>query len=138
METIRTSGPRETEQAGAELAGDLSPGDVVLLSGGVGCGKTVFVRGACRALGVHGPVTSPTYTIGQRYDGPVPVSHIDLYRLESIDSEEPGVLDAYLDDGTIAFVEWPGDAEPELREITARVELVHSGGDAREIRIDRG
>ena len=60
-----SNSPQDTEAAGAELAGRLTRGDVVLVSGELGSGKTTFVRGACRALGVEGPVTSPTFTIGQ-------------------------------------------------------------------------
>src|ERR671915_501387 len=79
-----THGPGETEAAGAELARRLGPGDVVLVSGDLGSGKTTFVRGACRALGVEAPVTSPTFVIGQVYAGAVEVAHLDLYRLDSL------------------------------------------------------
>ena len=72
----------ETEALGARIAAGLEPGDVVVVSGDLGAGKTTLIRGACRALGVEEPVTSPTFTIGQRYrGGGVPVSHLDLYRL---------------------------------------------------------
>lgn len=138
MEPIRTSGPRETEAAAAELAERLEPGDVVVLSGSVGAGKTVFVRGACQALGVTESVTSPTYTIGNRYEGEVPVGHIDLYRLGSLESEEPGLLDPYLGEELITFIEWPKDSEPELERVTARVEISHAGGDERELAISDG
>ncbi len=93
------------------------PGDVVAVSGELGAGKTTFVRGAGRALGVTGPVSSPTFTIGHRYDAPVPVAHLDLYRIAGLDPEEWGDLEPYFD-GTIAFVEWPehgGDWLPRLR-----------------------
>src|SRR3954469_20111831 len=77
-----TAGPGATERAGAELAARPGPGDVVLVSGELGAGKTTFVRGALRALGVRGPVTSPTFVVGHSYDGAAgPVSHLDLYRL---------------------------------------------------------
>ncbi|MGI8728153.1 MAG: tRNA (adenosine(37)-N6)-threonylcarbamoyltransferase complex ATPase subunit type 1 TsaE [Solirubrobacterales bacterium] len=137
MESIRTAGPRETEEAAARFAETLEAGDVVLLSGEVGAGKTVFVRGACQALGVTDAVTSPTYTIGQRYEADIPVGHVDLYRLAAMESEEPGLLDPYFGDDVICFVEWPKDAESGLERITARVELVHAGGDEREIHIER-
>lgn len=127
----------ETERLGAELAAELQPGEVVLVTGELGSGKTTFVRGACRALGVRVPVTSPTFTVGQRYpaSGPVAsVSHLDLYRIESLDDEDPDILADYLGPETIAFVEWPEVAEPELGELataTRRVELEHGGGDLR-------
>ena len=127
----------ETEQLGAELAAELQPGEVVLVAGELGSGKTTFVRGACRALGVTVPVTSPTFTVGQRYpaSGTVAsVSHLDLYRIESLDGEDPDILADYLGPQTIAFVEWPEVAESELGELAAatrRVELEHGGGDLR-------
>ena len=83
----------ETERLGAELARTLRPGDIVLVSGELGSGKTTFVRGACRALGVGGPVTSPTFTIGHLYDGDVEIAHLDLYRLDEID---PSILEDYV------------------------------------------
>src|SRR2546421_7611862 len=75
---ISTMSAAETEALGAGLAASLQPGDVVLVSGELGAGKTTFVRGACRALGVQALVTSPTFTIGQRYPGSPPVTHLDL------------------------------------------------------------
>ena len=88
---------------------------MVVVSGEVGAGKTTLIRGACRALGIEGPVTSPTFTIGHRYEGGrLPVSHLDLYRLDGLEGEEPALLDDYLDPGSVAFVEWPAVAEPQL------------------------
>jgi tRNA threonylcarbamoyladenosine biosynthesis protein TsaE len=123
---------------GAELAGTLSPGDVVLVEGELGSGKTTFVRGACRALGVTSPVTSPTFTIGQRYMGRVPVSHIDLFRLGELAAEDPGLLEDYLVSDAIAFVEWPSGIERELGtgvRIARRVTLAHAGGDMRIVEL---
>ncbi len=131
----------ETEALGGRLASELSPGDVVLVEGELGAGKTTFVRGACRHLGVTGPVTSPTVTIGQRYaaNGTVPVvAHLDLYRLSSLADEDPDLLADYLGPDTIAFVEWPGAGERELAElghVAARVHLDHAGGDRRAIEV---
>src|SRR5207302_1059090 len=76
---IESRSPAETEEIAARLAADLRPGDVVTVSGELGSGKTTFVRGACRALGVEGPITSPTFTVGHRYRGRVDVSHLDLF-----------------------------------------------------------
>jgi tRNA threonylcarbamoyladenosine biosynthesis protein TsaE len=126
----------ETEAAGAELAGGLKPGDVVLVQGEMGSGKTTFVRGAARALGVSGPITSPTFVIGHRYDGRVPVAHLDLHRLSTLAGEDPGLLDDYVDAATIAFVEWPEVAESEL-DAVVRVRLEHLGGDRRRIEVER-
>src|SRR3954465_9473792 len=99
--------PAETEEVGARIAAGLRPGDVVLVSGELGAGKTTLIRGACRALGVTQPVTSPTFTIGHRHRGRLPFSPLDLYRLEGLEGEEPGLLDDYLTDDVVAFVEWP-------------------------------
>jgi tRNA threonylcarbamoyladenosine biosynthesis protein TsaE len=133
----RTSSPAETEALGARIGAGLRPGDVVLVSGELGSGKTTLIRGACRELGVTEPVTSPTFTIGHRYRGRVPVSHLDLYRLEGLEDEDPGLLDDYLTEDAVAFVEWPGVAEPQLERIALRVELSHHGGDGRLIDVRR-
>jgi tRNA threonylcarbamoyladenosine biosynthesis protein TsaE len=130
-----TSSPEQTEAIGARLAERLGPGDVVVVSGEVGTGKTTLIRGALRALGVTGPVTSPTFTIGRRYRGRLPVSHLDLYRLESLEGEEPALLDDYLTDDAVAFIEWPAAAEPLLHAPARRVRLEHAGGDSRRIEI---
>jgi tRNA threonylcarbamoyladenosine biosynthesis protein TsaE len=126
----------QTEAAGAQLAAGLRPGDVVLVQGEMGAGKTTFVRGAARALGVAGPITSPTFTLGNRYDGDVPIAHLDLHRLSTLAREDPGLLDDYVDAATIAFVEWPEVAESEL-DAAVRVRLEHMGGDRRRIEVQR-
>ncbi len=97
-------------------------GDVVAISGELGAGKTTFVRGAARALGVTGPVSSPTFTIGHRYEADVPIAHLDLYRVDGLDPEEWGDLEPYFD-GTIAFVEWPEHGGRWLPEARAVVTL---------------
>lgn len=131
---LTTTGPSETEAQGAALAETLRPGDVVLVQGELGAGKTTFVRGACRALGVTVPVTSPTFTIGQRYPGRVPVAHLDLFRIANLDAEDPALLDDYLGPDTISFVEWPEAALGELDGLVARrIQIEHAGGDLRTL-----
>src|ERR687893_307979 len=132
---VDSSSPEETEAAAAELAGGLRPGDLVLVTGELGSGKTTFVRGACRALGVADLVTSPTFTIGQVYAGPPDVAHLDLYRLGSLAGEDPALLDDYLTPERIAFVEWPGVALGSLPRVKARVTIEHLGADRRVIAI---
>jgi tRNA threonylcarbamoyladenosine biosynthesis protein TsaE len=132
-----SSSPEQTEAAGAQLAAGLRAGDVVLVSGELGTGKTTFVRGACRALGVADPVTSPSFTIGHLYRGDAPVAHVDLFRLESLAGEDPGLLEEYLSPDAIAFIEWPGAAGPEIdpERIALRVRLEHLGGDRRRVTV---
>ena len=133
---MRTHDADATERAGAELAARLRPGDVVLVSGELGAGKTTFVRGALRALGVQGPVTSPTFVVGVAYEGAGgPLAHLDLYRLAGMGGEDPGLLDPFFAPDTIAFVEWPERAPgawPQER-VVRHVRLEHAGGDARRI-----
>src|SRR2546430_10900093 len=102
-------------------------------------GKTTFVRGACRALGIDAVVTSPTFTIGQRYPGGVPVTHLDLFRVSDLADEDPDLLADYIGSDAIAFVEWPRGEEraiAELARIAARVRIEHAGGDRRIVRIE--
>jgi tRNA threonylcarbamoyladenosine biosynthesis protein TsaE len=132
-------GSAETEQLGAELALRLEAGDVVLIEGELGAGKTTFVRGACRALGVTAIVSSPTFTIGQLYPGPVTVAHVDLYRIVDLAAEDPDLLGDYLRADTIAFVEWPqraGDLHAEIAGSCTRVRIEHAGPDSRTIEIE--
>jgi tRNA threonylcarbamoyladenosine biosynthesis protein TsaE len=134
----RTTSAEQTEALGAALAVDLRPGDVVLVAGDLGAGKTTFVRGAARVLGVDEPVTSPTFTIGARYHGRVPVAHLDLFRLGGdLEGEDPGLLEDYLTPDAVVFVEWPDAAAPELEgRRLRRVRLAHAGGDHRTVEID--
>ena len=131
---LESSSPEETEAAAARLAADLRPGDVVTVSGELGAGKTTFVRGACRALGVTQKVTSPTFTIGHRYEGRVHVSHLDLYRFANVSHAEWGDLEPYFDDA-IAFVEWPEAGAGVLPAPRARVVLRHDAPERRSITI---
>ncbi len=130
-----TRSPAETEALGERLGAQLAPGDVVLVSGEVGAGKTTLIRGACRALGVTDRVTSPTFTIGQRYAGRVPVSHLDLYRLEDVGAEDPALFDDYIEPDSVVLIEWPGVGEPEIGRVSHRVEIRHAGGDLRQVLI---
>jgi tRNA threonylcarbamoyladenosine biosynthesis protein TsaE len=137
VERIESSSAAETEALGARVAARLEAGDVVVISGEVGAGKTTLIRGACRALGVAGPITSPTFTIGQRYSGGrLPVSHLDLYRLESLDGEDPALLDDYLGPDGVAFVEWPAAGAGRLGRPALEIRLEHVGGERRRIEIE--
>ena len=135
-------GPEETGRAGRELAALLEAGDLVLVSGEVGAGKSTLIRAAMRELGVTGAIPSPTFTIGRLYEGdsqPVPVAHLDLYRLGGLESEDPGLLAEYFGSDRISFVEWPGGADAELTEMATRVVRVaieHVDPEQRRIRFD--
>jgi len=126
---LETASAAATEALAGTLAERLEPGDVVTVSGELGSGKTTFVRGACRALGVSGHVTSPTFTIGHLYDGDVEIAHLDLYRLSEID---PAILEDYVTPERITFVEWPA----ALEGATHRVNLEHAGDDRRTIEVE--
>lgn len=141
VSVVETNDPQETEALGATLAAGLKDGDVVLVRGELGSGKTTFVRGAARALGVTDPVTSPTFSIGHRYKATntLTVSHLDLYRLAGgLQAEDPALLDDYLGPGRIAFVEWPVSDSVELAGARVRVTLTHEGTDRRRIEVDEG
>jgi len=137
MEQLVSTSAAETEALGARVAARLAAGDVVVISGDVGAGKTTLIRGACRALGIEEPVTSPTFTIGQRYGGGrLPVSHLDLYRLQSLEGEDPALLDDYLGSDGVAFVEWPAVGVERLGRPALEIRLEHAGGEQRAIEID--
>ncbi len=138
-EVVESGSAEETEALGGRIAERLRPGDLVLLSGDLGAGKTTLIRGACRALGVTGAVTSPTFTIGQRYGGGrLPVSHLDLYRLADLEGEDPALLDDYLGPDGVAFVEWPGAGADRLGRPAVVVRLAHEDEQQRRIEVDWG
>jgi tRNA threonylcarbamoyladenosine biosynthesis protein TsaE len=132
---VLSASAEATETLAARLAEQLREGDVVHVSGELGSGKTTFVRGACRALGVDQPVTSPTFTIGHRYHGRVDVSHLDLFRFTGVSAAEWGDLEPYFDDA-IAFVEWPEAGEGTLPAPRVRVRLEHVDETHRRVRFD--
>jgi tRNA threonylcarbamoyladenosine biosynthesis protein TsaE len=131
---VASASADETEAIAAQLAVRLAVSDLITLSGELGSGKTTFVRGSCRALGISSPITSPTFTIGHRYAGPVEVSHLDLYRFVAVSAAEWGDLEPYFD-GAIVFVEWPEAGEGTLPSARVSVSLEHAGGDLRRIEL---
>jgi tRNA threonylcarbamoyladenosine biosynthesis protein TsaE len=126
MVELESSSPEETERIAAAVAGRLAAGDVVTVAGELGAGKTTFIRGAARALGIEGPVTSPTYVIGHRYAGEPDVSHLDLYRYDGMSDAEWGDLERYFE-RAVVFVEWPEAGEGFLPTARVRVRLRHHG-----------
>jgi tRNA threonylcarbamoyladenosine biosynthesis protein TsaE len=128
------------EELASRVAQVLSPGDVVVLSGEVGTGKSTFVRAAARSLGVTERVTSPTYQLARNYEGHkdgrrVVVNHMDLYRLEGIEDRDVLELDDYLEPDAVTFIEW---ADPALGVIEnpSIVRIYHESPITRRIRLE--
>lgn len=138
-ETVISRSPAETEETGRKLARRLRPGDVVAMTGGLGMGKTQFIRGVARGAGYKGPVTSPTFTLVHEYPGPVPVYHFDMYRISNWDElESTGFFD-YLGAGGICAVEWSENIWEALPPDAWVVQIARGGDEhSRIITIDRG
>ena len=134
----RTTAPHETHALAARVAGVARPGDLVVLVGGLGSGKTCFVQGFARAMGVDDPVTSPTFALVHNYEGRVPIVHADLYRLVS----EHEVLDLGIDealaDGAIALVEWGDIASGVLAKDRLTIKITDIDETTREFRFEGG
>lgn len=123
MITITSRSPQDTERAGRELAAALKPGDTVAFFGGLGMGKTQFIRGLAAGLGVKGSVSSPTYALVHEYDGPVPLFHFDMYRVGDFDDlYSTGFFD-YLERGGVCAIEWSENIEEVLPDSAVRVEI---------------
>jgi tRNA threonylcarbamoyladenosine biosynthesis protein TsaE len=139
MQTFHSTSEEQTLAIAAEFAATLKIGDAVALHGPLGAGKTLFSRGVARALGYHGPVSSPSYALVHEYAGQVPVYHMDLYRLAlGSDWEEIG-LNHYLDGRGICLVEWPERLPSGWSPFTHAVTLEladEEGENARRIRIE--
>ncbi|MGD0982249.1 MAG: tRNA (adenosine(37)-N6)-threonylcarbamoyltransferase complex ATPase subunit type 1 TsaE [Acidimicrobiales bacterium] len=110
--TVSTAGAAGTRAIGAGIAPFLGAGDVVLLVGSLGAGKTTFVQGLVAALGGHEPVTSPTFTLAHKYRTAPPVTHVDLWRLAHLQEVVDLALEEELDEGGVVVVEWGEAAEP--------------------------
>src|SRR5437016_12167294 len=128
-----TSSPAETEEAGRRVGERLRRGDVVLLTGALGAGKTTFVRGVAHGTGSESPVASPTFQLVRVYPGRLQLAHIDLYRVEAGGQLADLGLDELLDQGAVV-VEW-GD-RLEAAE-AALLSIEHLGGDRRRLRVER-
>jgi len=129
----KTSSPAETEEAGERLGERLISGDVVLLTGELGAGKTTFVRGVARGTGSHSPVASPTFQLVRVYPGRLQLAHVDLYRVENSSELRDLGLEELAGQGAVV-VEWGERLEVDD---AALVEIEHLGGDRRLIRTIR-
>ncbi|MEV4422551.1 tRNA (adenosine(37)-N6)-threonylcarbamoyltransferase complex ATPase subunit type 1 TsaE [Patulibacter sp. NPDC049589] len=132
---LRTASATETEALGAAIATRLRAGDVVLLRGELGAGKTTLVRGAAAALGAGVRVTSPTFALAHRYDGDgVRVAHLDLYRLAGLGEDDEDLIAEELAGDVVAFVEWPAPAVDLIADrVVLEVALDHAGADERDV-----
>jgi len=133
---LATTSPEETDAAGQRLGATLGPGDVVALSGELGAGKTVFVQGLVRALGVTTGATSPTFVLVNEYRGRLPVHHVDAYRTASLAELLDLGLDEMMDGEGVTVIEWAERLEPLLPARTVRVRIAGVGDEPREITID--
>ena len=134
--TVVTRSEAETSAVGRDLARSLAAGSVVLLSGDLGAGKTAFVRGLAIGLDIDpDTVSSPTFTLIQEYrGGRLPLHHVDLYRLRSIEVDDLG-LDELTLEGGVTAIEWP-DRLPRAFPSAVRVHIDHGDGDVRTIQIE--
>ncbi len=138
MPATTSRSPEETAALARELAAQLAPGDLLLLEGDLGAGKTTFARALCQALGVDGPVTSPTFGVAHRYDIPGGlIAHLDLHRLGELGAFDRDLVDDELDAAQIGLVEWPSGAPGLEDRATWRVRLTHEGPQERGIEITR-
>ena len=129
---IITHNVKETEAAGAEFAAQLAPGTVVAMYGDLGAGKTAFVRGMTRGLGIDFPVSSPTFNVVNEYPGRVPLFHFDMYRLGSADELFDIGWDDYLERGGVCAVEWSENVEDAFEPGTLKVTITKLGESDRE------
>ena len=133
---IYTNSESETEKAGENLAEMLEPGDVVAFYGDLGAGKTAFIRGLARGLGVNARVSSPTFTIVNVYPGPVPLFHFDMYRLSGPDELFEIGWEDYLERGGVCAVEWSENVDEAFYGDVIKIEISKTGDTGRRIQID--
>lgn len=131
-----TRSPEETEAVGARLAGSLTGGQVVALFGGLGMGKTAFVRGMAAGLGLRGPVSSPTFALVHEYGGQPPLVHFDMYRVSGWDDLYTTGFFDYIDAGCILAVEWSEHIEAALPEDALRVRFTRLSETERRIEME--
>ncbi len=133
---MRTHSPAETRQLGEKLAHALRPGDVLLLYGDLGAGKSEFTRGIARGLGISGPIASPSFVILNVYDsGRLPLYHFDWYRLHGAEELFEMGMDEYLSGDGVAVVEWPTQCPEAIPEKHLAVHVTPLGDADREITI---
>ncbi len=131
--SVETTSEDETRALGARLGEVAAPGDVVLLEGEFGAGKTTFVQGIAQGLGVEGPVTSPSFVIASEYQGRIPLYHIDLYRVDVMDTTTLEAIAEYIGSDGICVVEWPSTLPPDLIPNATRIRFAITGERRRRL-----
>jgi tRNA threonylcarbamoyladenosine biosynthesis protein TsaE len=133
---LRTRSVDETRDLAARLAPELRPGDLVVLAGDLGSGKTVFAQGVARGLGIEETVTSPTFTIVHEYEGPVRLAHVDVYRLDRVQELHDLGFDELVDDGRVTLVEWGDVIARSLPPEHLVVRIALGAGDERDLALE--
>ncbi|MHB8780391.1 MAG: tRNA (adenosine(37)-N6)-threonylcarbamoyltransferase complex ATPase subunit type 1 TsaE [Candidatus Geothermincolia bacterium] len=132
---IETGNPEETRWLGEKLADILEPGDVILLTGDLGAGKTTIVQGIARGLGVTSQVTSPTFVIVREYEGLVPLYHVDAYRVESTAEFLQLGYESFQEMPGVVAIEWGDRVSRLFREDHLQIDMALAGGDRRSLRL---
>jgi tRNA threonylcarbamoyladenosine biosynthesis protein TsaE len=133
---FQSGSEEQTSHIAGGIAKLLRPGDVVMLKGQLGAGKTFFIRAAARALGVERPVTSPSFTMAQSYPGTPPIHHLDLYRLPAFDVQAESDFSMFFEPDAITFVEWPEVAEGYIKAPALVITIQHKDEHTRRFEID--
>jgi len=130
---VKTESSAQTLEVAQATASVFRPGDVILLSGDLGVGKTVFAKGVARALGIEEPVISPTFNIIRTYQAKVPLVHVDVYRLESMQELIDLGLEEIMPESAVTLVEWGDTVAAQLPVDTLEVQITNDGGDQRSL-----
>jgi len=128
--------PEETFKTAAELGASASPGDIITLSGELGTGKTLFARGIASGMGLDDDITSPSFSIMEMHEGPVPLYHFDLYRIENPAELDELFFDEYWEGDGVSVIEWPEMAGGRLPARLTRVTIDYTGSHTRRITIE--
>ena len=134
--TVETQSEEETRVLGSQIGAAARPGDVLLLLGTFGVGKTTLVQGIARGLGIEDVVTSPSFVIANEYYGRLPLYHVDLYRVEQMDPTTLEALAEYFGSDGLCAVEWPASVPASLVEGAAQIELAVTGEQSRQVSFD--
>jgi tRNA threonylcarbamoyladenosine biosynthesis protein TsaE len=134
--SVETRNEEETRALGAQLGAAAEPGDVFILQGGFGAGKTTLVQGIAQGLGVEGPVTSPSFVIANEYEGRIPIYHLDLYRVEVMDSTTLEAIAEYFGGDGLCAVEWPASLPADLVPHATRIAFSVTGDERRRLEVD--